>query len=201
MGNKPNPNPAGDRRDLSQAVSRPRVIVIHGPAAAGKYTIARELSQITGLGLFHNHLTVDLLLAAFPFGSPPFVRHRERIWLDVMGDAVGSGTSLIFTFNPEASVSSDFPAVLSRRIEARGGSVAFVAIECAEDEIERRIGAASRQGFRKLDSLELYQKLRAGGAFDYPPIRSELTVDSTVQSPRESALRISEHFRLLPDGR
>ena len=65
----------------------PRVVSIHGLAAAGKYTIAKELSQISGLPLFHNPLTVDLLLALFPFGSPHFVRHREHLQLPTAGEA------------------------------------------------------------------------------------------------------------------
>jgi chloramphenicol 3-O-phosphotransferase len=48
-------------------MKQPRIIFLHGPGAAGKYTIARELSRLTGLPLFHNHLTVDLLLALFPY--------------------------------------------------------------------------------------------------------------------------------------
>jgi hypothetical protein len=45
-------------------------VFIHGLAAAGKLTIACELSHMTGFQLFHNHLTVA---AVFDFGSEPFV--------------------------------------------------------------------------------------------------------------------------------
>lgn len=55
------------------------VIFLHGPPAAGKYTIGRELARLTGWPLFHNHLVVDLLLGLFPFGSSAFVAHRERL--------------------------------------------------------------------------------------------------------------------------
>ncbi len=37
--------------------------------------------------LFHNHLTVDLVAALFDFGSEPFVRLRESIWLDAFREA------------------------------------------------------------------------------------------------------------------
>lgn len=173
-----------------------RVIFIHGPAAAGKYTIAKELSRITGIALFHNHLTVDLLLPLFPFASPRFVHHRERIWLELIGDAVEAGRSLIFTFNPERSVSLDFPRVLTSRVEGRGGSVSFVEIDCPDEEIVKRIESVSRQEFRKLGSLELYRKLKFEGAFDYPRIASELAIDSSLLSPDEAALRIRERLRL-----
>jgi hypothetical protein len=49
------------------------LIFLHGPAAVGKLTVARELAHLTGFGLFHNHLTVDALTAVFDFGTEPFI--------------------------------------------------------------------------------------------------------------------------------
>jgi hypothetical protein len=77
------------------------LLFLHGPPAAGKYTIARAVSDATGLPLFHNHLIVDAVHAVFPFGSPGFVALRERFWLDVIRAAVAENRSLIFTFQPE----------------------------------------------------------------------------------------------------
>ena len=173
-----------------------RIIVLHGPGAAGKYTIARELSRITGLGLFHNHLTVDLLLPLFPFGSPDFVRHRERIWLEVMADAVSAGTSFIFTFNPERTVNPSFPGKLREQVASRGGRVTFVSVECPEEEIERRIESESRRAFRKLASLKAYRRLRAECAFEYPAIASDFDLDSSRMSAPDSALAIAAALNL-----
>ena len=55
-----------------------RLIFIYGPVASGKLTIARLVSERTGLPLFHNHLVVDAVAAVFPFGSEAFVILRER---------------------------------------------------------------------------------------------------------------------------
>ena len=96
-----------------------RLVFIHGPAASGKLTVARELAARTGLSLFHNHLVVDALLAVFPFGSPAFVDLRERIWLDVFAAAAAEDRSMIFTFHPEASVAPDFPGRVAARSRRR----------------------------------------------------------------------------------
>ncbi len=40
-----------------------RLVLIHGPAAAGKLTVAREVARLTGAALFHNHLVVDAVAA------------------------------------------------------------------------------------------------------------------------------------------
>jgi len=173
-------------------MSQPRVVVIHGPVASGKLTIARDLVAMTGLNLFHNHLVVDLLLALFPFGHPSFVQLREKIWLDVMSDAIGTGQSLVFTFAPERTVSPDFPARLCEAIAGAGGQVSFVEVRCSDDIIEQRLDDASRVEYRKLSSIPLYRSLKQDGAFDYPPIPSQCIVDSTHVTPSEAAAIIIE---------
>jgi len=168
----------------------PTLVFIHGPPACGKLTIAREVCALTGFALFHNHLVVDLLLSVFPFGTPEFVRHRERIWLDLIGDAIARGTSLVFTFNPERSVEPGFPERLRECVASAGSTVRTVEVRCSEEAIEARIEAGSRKEHRKLASLAFYRELKRDGAFDYPAIASELVVDSTTASPQESARRI-----------
>jgi len=169
----------------------PTLLVIHGLAASGKYTIAKELAAITGWSLFHNHLTVDLLLSLFPFGSPEFVRHRERIWIDLMTDALAAGSSLIFTFHPESSVAPDFPDRLRAQVQARGGVIGFVEVACEETEIEKRIESKPRREFLKLNSLPFYRQLKQQGAFNYPSIPSDHRIDSTTTPPQKAALQIA----------
>lgn len=174
------------------------LIFIHGPVASGKLTIARELSGLTGLPLFHNHLVVDTLLAVFPFGSDAFLRLREAMWNDVFDAALAEGRSLIFTFAPERTVSPDFPARLAARMAARGGCVDFVAVTCAAPVQRARMENASRQASGKLSSAALFDELAAGGAFDYPALpAAAVTVDSSALSPDEAAARIAAELRLV----
>ena len=57
-----------------------KLVLIHGAPAVGKLSVARELAKLTGFRLFHNHLTVDLVSAVFPFGSQPFILARKQVW-------------------------------------------------------------------------------------------------------------------------
>ncbi len=176
-----------------------RLVFIHGPAASGKLTVARELAALTGLPLFHNHLVVDALLAVFPFGSPAFVELREAMWLDVFKAAAAEGRSLIFTFHPEASVAPDFPERVARLVEAAGGGVDFVALVCAPEVVEARVEAASRQASGKLSSLALLRELEAKGAFAYPPLPpAAVEVDTGAMAPAEAAARIADALDLTP---
>lgn len=172
------------------------VIFLYGPVASGKLTIARELSAQTSFALFHNHLTVDLLLSLFPFGSSPFISLRERIWLELMVSAVQNGASLIFTFAPERTVSPSFPTALQNAIAATGGRMSFVEVVCPEDEIERRIEAPSRRTFGKLNSLAEYRHLKQFGAFEYPVLQPDCRVDSSLNTPEQCARQIVAELNL-----
>src|SRR4051812_23397821 len=126
------------------------LVFLHGPAASGKLTVARELSGLTGLVVFHNHLVVDVLLEVFEFGSPEFVRLREGFSLSTFEEAAGAGRSLVFTFTPEATVDPAFPDRAVSTVEAHAGLVHFVALQVSASEQERRIDNEDRRRFNKL---------------------------------------------------
>jgi chloramphenicol 3-O-phosphotransferase len=173
------------------------LIFLHGPAAAGKLTVARELAHMTGLRLFHNHLTVDALTAVFDFGTEPFILLREQIWLTIFREAAQRNISLIFTFAPERTVGPCFIQHTIDAVESAGGRVLFVALECPVEELERRITSASRAAFGKLRSLELFRELNQTGAFAYPQLPdSGLSIDTSRMSPREAASKICTFFSL-----
>jgi hypothetical protein len=86
------------------------LVFLHGRAATGKLTTARALERRLGWPVFHNHLVVDLLTELFPFGSDPFVRLREQMWLSVIAEAAAVDRSLVFTFTPSRQCRPAFPA-------------------------------------------------------------------------------------------
>ena len=47
----------------------PKIVLITGPQAVGKMTVGQELSKITNLKLFHNHMTIDLVSNFFTTSS------------------------------------------------------------------------------------------------------------------------------------
>ena len=163
------------------------LLFLHGPPASGKLTIARELKTLTGFRLFHNHLAVDLLESVFEFGSPPFVDLREQLWLSVFRQAARTDVSLIFTFAPERTVRPEFPHAAESTVRSESGRVLFVALRCPESELERRLPESSRSAFGKLRSVERYRELRDSGAFEFPPLRADIELDTGVLSPAEAA--------------
>jgi hypothetical protein len=169
-----------------------RLIFLYGLPGTGKLTVARELGAMTGWCVFHNHLTVDLLLPVFPFASPEFVELREQIWLSVIEAAAAKRTpGLIFTFNPENSVRQTFIEAVQKAIAKYDGSIDFVEILCDPEVLEVRLDTPNRRQMKKLLSVELFRELRGQGVFDSPQMpKPQLRVDTTRQSPSQSAAEI-----------
>lgn len=46
-----------------------KFLIIVGPHAVGKMTVGQELEKITGLKLFHNHMTIELVSPFFSYGT------------------------------------------------------------------------------------------------------------------------------------
>jgi hypothetical protein len=170
------------------------LVLLHGPPAVGKLTVARELARLTGWRLFHNHLAVDFALALHDFGTPGFVALREKLWRDGFAAAVSAGLpGLIFTFNPENSVSQTFIDGLVRDFSAPPHAWFGIALTAPESELEHRLAAPDRHTKRKLVDLDLYRRLRAAGTFDTPVLPPpQLRVETGELAPAEAAAQIRD---------
>jgi chloramphenicol 3-O-phosphotransferase len=175
------------------------LVFLYGPAAAGKLTTARALSELTGIPVFHNHLVVDTLLTVFPFGSPEFVRLRELYWIEAFREAAASGRSLVFTFTPEGTVPLGFAGRVADVVGSLGGRVHFVRLRVSDAEQERRIENEDRRAHNKLSSLETLLRLRqdpddAVSPDDVVPV--DLDVDTEFSGAESTARAIVEAFGL-----
>jgi hypothetical protein len=176
------------------------MLFLHGVAASGKLTTARALERLVGFGVFHNHLTVDMLTAVFPFGSEPFVRLREQFWTSVFADAARSERSITFTFAPENTVRHGFPDRARQVVEDAGGRIYFVRLVVSEAEQERRIGSDNRTQFHKLTDLHTLRGLRNyGDDVEQPPV--DLQIDTDSSDAEQSAATIAAHFNLVAQTR
>ncbi|HXQ79677.1 MAG TPA: shikimate kinase [Opitutaceae bacterium] len=170
-----------------------KLFFLFGRPAVGKLTVARALAARTGGRLFHNHLTVNLVLSVFDFGTPGFVELREKIWMAVLRRALADRVPvLIFTFNPEDTVPQRFLDELFAEFAAAGAEVFPVELTASESAIEARIGSPSRRRDGKTLDLRAYRELRARGAFQSPVVRSpRLRLDTERMTPAEAAAKIA----------
>jgi hypothetical protein len=108
---------------------------------------------------------------------------------DMAAVPLRADVSLIFTFAPKRTVRPEFPDAVESTVRSGCGRVLFVALRCAESE--RRLSEPSRSAFGKLRSVERYSELRDSGAFEFPPLRADIELDTGALSPTEAAQRIN----------
>jgi hypothetical protein len=172
------------------------LVVLHGPPAVGKLTVARALAARTGLKLFHNHLTLDAITAVFDFRSPGYLKLRELYWLEMFAAAAQEDVSLIFTFMPETSLAPGFADRARAAVEGHGGRLRLIELTAPTATVEARLNAPSRAEFAKLRSVKDLRELTALGWLDYAMPPSELTLDTSRMSPEDAAEAIASALAL-----
>ncbi len=171
---------------------------LYGPPAAGKLSIAEQVRDLTGLRLFHNHVTVNAVREVFDFGTPPFTELVRRIRLDVFATAMRAQVSLIFT-NNSAWGGADgnerfraFAAQAAAAVDDAGGDTLFVHVTAPLQVLENRLADPSRQAHGKLLDTSRLRELYAG--LDDAPLTApwQLSLDTTLVGPADAARQIAE---------
>ncbi len=175
-----------------------KLIILYGPPAVGKLTVAEELAALTGYKVFHNHLTVDLALAFFEFGTRQFGRYLDHLRFDAFETAVREGIpGLIFTFVYSYPLDNIFVQDVTETVESNSGEVCPVQLTCDRKELERRVVLPARERFRKIKTVEKLSELLTRFDMSKPmPFPNNLTIDTTKLPPQDAARLIVEHFRL-----
>jgi hypothetical protein len=175
-----------------------KLILVYGPPAAGKLTIANELAKITGFRVFHNHLTIDMVRSIFPRSTPQFQKLINRYRLELMEEAARAGVNFIFTFVYAKSKHDDlFIGEIIRRIRKHGGTVHFVQIKCSYAELAKRVRKPNRKKFAKVSKVsKLKEILREYDVISSVPYRGNLVINNTNLPAKLAARKIVRHFKL-----
>ena len=185
-----------------------KFVVIFGPPAVGKMSVGQELARLTGFKLFHNHMTIDLVLNFFEFEDQRFQRlvsqFRRRVFEEV---AASELPGLIFTFVWALDSEAD-KTFIDNSCEiflAQGAEVYFVELEAELSERLKRNEAPSRltekPSKRDVDTsrallLEHDEKHRLNSNGDFFYTDNYLKINNTHLSPHDAARRIVETFNL-----
>lgn len=183
-------------------------VLIFGPPAVGKMTVGTALSERTGLPLFHNHLTVELVHPFFAMDAPKYRElvdeFRTRIFEEV---AATEGPGIVFTFAWDMTDLRNKERVdrWTSIFSERGAQVAYVELFAElesrlarnrdparlEQKPSKRDVAASEA--RLLES-ERTRRLNSDGDFYYPD--RHLRIDNTHLAPEAVAAMLVERFCL-----
>jgi len=173
--------------------------------------VGRELSRITGLPLFHNHLSIEAVLPVFGHGHPAFGRLVTKIRHEVIAEVSRSELpGVIFTYVWAFNAPEDqlYVEAIRDLFEAGGGRVVFVELWAdletrlqrnettsrLEAKPSKRDVAVSR---KHMLAAEEEWRLHSDGRF---PLAPHLLIDNSEMTTLDVAKRIAAHFQLQPGG-
>jgi hypothetical protein len=186
----------------------PLLLVVVGPPAVGKMSVGQAIAERTGLRLFHNHISIELALRYFDYGTPAFHRIDGGIRRLIIEEVAASDLpGLVFTFVWAFSVPGDQAVIdgYARPFRERGARVLFVELEATQAERLKRSAGISRlaekPSRRDLDAsrrdllkLDARYQLNSGGKFGGR--QDWLRIDNTLLTPAEAAEHVIGHFSL-----
>lgn len=177
-----------------------QLVFLYGPPGVGKYTVGIELAARTGFRLLHNHLTVNLVSAVFERDSDAWLRMLRKLRRDILTEAAHHDVNLIMTgvFDGTLENVNAWRAMLEP-VEAQGGSVLFVQLTCAREELFRRVRQENRRALDKLvDSVRMTELLERFDMFSSAPFGRHLCLDITGVGPSDAATAIIQYYGMDP---
>ena len=177
-----------------------KLILLYGPPAVGKLTIAKEIARLTGFTVFHNHLTVNVVAAIFPRVTPAY---RQLLWdirYTVFAEAARAHIDgLIFTM----VYRRDQEPCIARcveTVERFGGKVCFVHVYCHAETVRQRVVREDRKQHGKITSVALRNELLSHwepqSTYEIAPQWDSLRLYTDVVRPVEAAQQVIAHYRL-----
>ena len=187
----------------------PTLLFVVGPPAVGKMTVGREISKRTGLRLFHHHLSAELVLPFFDFGSPAFDRLVDRFRRHLIEEVAASDLpGLIFTYIWAYDLPGEQKTLerYAHLFQRRGGRVLYAELQASQEERLNRNAGASRLSAkpskRNIEASRRHlleaarYRLDSAGEFDGRP--DYLRIETTHLSPADVVTQIIDHFGLAP---
>jgi RNase adaptor protein for sRNA GlmZ degradation len=173
-----------------------KLIVILGPPAVGKLTVANELSKITSLRVFHNHLTIDLGGLIYKRKKEEFWSYVEKLRLGFVKEASKQNVNLIMTLVNGNTFLKDFLKKLDRLATKNKIKVKYVYLTSNKETLLRRVTSASRKKHGKIKTKKMLRWL-------LPQLNSNsllpsniLEIDNTNISAKNVAQKIKKEFKL-----
>ncbi len=185
-----------------------KFMLICGPQADGKMTVGEEVGKRTGLKLFHNHMTIELVSKFFSYGTDAGKRLVHSFRQQIFDEVIRSDLpGLIFTFvwAFDAQADWDYVDALIKKFESAGAEIYVVELEADVEERLRRNKTEHRLNEKPTkrniewsegELLRSMQKYRLNSVENEVPYKNFLKIDNTHLPAEETADVIVKHFGL-----
>lgn len=185
-----------------------KFVIIFGPLAVGKMTVGQELEKITGLKLFHNHMTIELVLPFFEMNSPSFKKLVKSFRIQMFNEVAKSKLEgMIFTYVWELDQKSDCDFVddIIKIFEKENASVYYVELEAdikerlKRNKLPHRLKHKPSKMNLKVSEDELLETDREyvlNSKTNEFHRKNYLKINNTRLNTKETAMMIKKKFNL-----
>jgi shikimate kinase len=173
-----------------------KLIFLYGPPASGKLTIAENLSELTGIPLFHNHLSRDLVKDIYGDKLRENYSLVDRIRFDVLDYCSKNNTDLIFTYVYEGRDDDSNVYDFIKTIENNQGEVLFVELTADREDLIARVDNESRKKYKKLTDSVIMKTITEDMSIYSIPFVDSMKINTSKLKADESAQKIVEMFKL-----
>lgn len=183
------------------------LIIVSGPQAVGKMTVAEALRDKIGYRLMTNHDSIELSDVIFERKSPSQKEFNKLIRKAAFDTAVKYDVDMIFTFVYAYGEKEDarYVSYLKRKFEKTGGKFYFVELitdletrlqrNVTPHRLERKPTKRDTEWTRN-DILKTIEKYRLNSYEDEYICDTHIKIDNTNLSPEEVANIIIEKYKL-----
>ncbi len=185
-----------------------KLLTIIGPQAVGKMTVGQELAKITGMKLFHNHMTIEMVSPIFSYGSEEGKRLVHSYRMQMFEEVAKSNLEgLIFTWiwAFDLGKEEDYYNKIRDIFIKQGADIYLVELEANLEERIRRNETENRLKHKptkrniewsKKDIIKGEEKHRLNSYPGEIKEKNYLRIDNTDLSPEQVAKIIKEEFNL-----
>lgn len=173
-------------------------ILLYGPPAVGKLTVAKELKKLTGYKLLHNHLLLNPLSEFFGFDHPIRKKLEPEFYFRVIEEAVTGNFNMIITSCKVGAIRNTFYKELLKMVEDKGGTCSIVQLTAPIDVLLSRVEDESRVKHHKISTKERFQEFlqEHPEVLEKIPDREQLVINTQDITPHTIAMEIIRHYNL-----
>ena len=187
----------------------PNLIVVCGPQAVGKMTVAESLRDKLRYNMMMNHDSIEVSDRIFGFATPAQKEFNEAFREKAFELAVKHNVDLIFTYVCafDEQEERDYLNSLKNLFEQSGGGFYFVELSAdletriARNETPHRMERKASKNdlaWSRANLLETAKKYRLNTNEGEVWFENHLKIDNTNLEPDEVADRVIGAFRLTP---
>lgn len=173
-----------------------KLIVLHGPPASGKLTLATHLKRELGYNILHNHLTVDVAIEVYSkFGEGDFYDFVDNLrTLAIEKACQNKIEGLIVTFCFDEAIDMDIVDHWESIVSSYGGEMLPIYLNVSAAVLSDRVKGNSRIGSKKLQCPIELDKVLFENDFGAISNKNTISVNTDLLCAEQSARLILEHM-------